>query len=624
MFLNFLSLDRRLKSAVIALLFFVTLFSYTPQAFASTTDGSIDTANHYAWGENTGWVDFGTANGNVHITDSSLSGYAYGENIGWVVLDTVSNTSSGVLSGYAWGENVGWIDFSAVTIGADGVFAGNAYGENVGWITFGITNNIVSTDWRPLSVRASSNPNLTLTPSPRAHSSGGSSKLGFFSQTIVQPVASVIEAVKNIPSVVASVSNSITNIIPSFLKPASKLATPAEPPSVVVSKKAPSSMSATWNLLPAKAIGSFALAPLPAEIRSLAAKFPALGKTLKEVGVVKLSDMDKLNGVTLHVPGLSSRMEKILTNLGAGNIILADGVPTLKFMASEKKAIPSEFVFARTAGEKVDLDVALSVDDKGDVSQTISSLPGKVLRLVMKPLGSAKSVNGYFVFKAPSPHITQSQAPRSSFTASALFALNGLVENAPTPVPVEQKLVLSSFKYTDPDHDGIYTADIVTPVVAGEYDIITVIDYTDPALGRRQMRLTTVVDPEGYVFEKNGNKETRIPSATVSLYSQNESMGKLQLWPAKDYQQTNPQTTDVSGTYSFLVPEGSYYIAVEAPGYKPYQGTTFVVTEGSGVHQNIELQPNGSWFAVFDWRTVLSIVTFLLLAFGFVRLYKRT
>ena len=75
---------------------------------------------------------------------------------------------------------------------------------------------------------------------------------------------------------------------------------------------------------------------------------------------------------------------------------------------------------------------------------------------------------------------------------------------------VENKLVLSSFEYTDPDGDGIYTADVVSPVVPGEYEIITVIDYIDPVLGTRQMRMITVIDPEGYVFEKiyvNGASE---------------------------------------------------------------------------------------------------------------------
>ena len=128
-----------------------------------------------------------------------------------------------------------------------------------------------------------------------------------------------------------------------------------------------------------------------------------------------------------------------------------------------------------------------------------------------------------------------------------------------------------------------------------------------------------VVDPEGYVFEKNNNKETRIPSAIVSIYSLNNSTKKYELWPAKEYQQENPQVTDVRGTYSFLVPEGSYYLDVDAPGYNPYQGKAFIVSQGAGIHQNIELKSQNGWLSNFDWKTFLLFVVLLLLVYNLYR-----
>ena len=273
-------------------------------------------------------------------------------------------------------------------------------------------------------------------------------------------------------------------------------------------------------------------------------------------------------------------------------------------------------MFARASGELVDLNVAMSIGDKGEVLQKISSLPGKTLRLVVKPISKARSVTGYIVFRATTPKVSEIEISRSSLAASVLFSMDGLVEKTSKPVSVENKLVLSSFEYTDPDRDGIYTADVVSPAVPGEYEVITVIDYIDPVLGTRQMRMITVIDPEGYVFEKNGDKETRIPSAIISLYALNNATKKYELWVAKDYQQENPQTTDIRGTYSFLVPEGSYYFSVEAPGYNSHEGKVFVVTEGSGIHQNIELKPVGGWLAGFDWKTALLIVVLLLLVYN--------
>ena len=121
----------------------------------------------YAWGENTGWIDFGTTLGATYVSDTALYGSAYGENIGWIVLNPtgnggVSNDGDGHLSGFAWGENVGWVDFGTTTnitsrtygvniATTTGVFSGYAWGENVGWINF--TNGTASTTWVPAIAR---------------------------------------------------------------------------------------------------------------------------------------------------------------------------------------------------------------------------------------------------------------------------------------------------------------------------------------------------------------------------------------------------------------------------------------------------------------------------------------
>ena len=149
--------------------------------YASITEGTIDTTYRYAWSENLGWIDFGSDEGNVGVTDTELSGHAYGESVGWILLNCdetdscgdvdykVSNNNEGVLSGYAWGENIGWVAFNppngGVTINNEGIFFGHAWNETTGWIIFncdetdscGDVNYYVATDWRPQSVRPACN-----------------------------------------------------------------------------------------------------------------------------------------------------------------------------------------------------------------------------------------------------------------------------------------------------------------------------------------------------------------------------------------------------------------------------------------------------------------------------------
>ena len=186
----------------------------SPPVFASTTDGTIDSTYKYAWGENVGFIDFGSTAGAIHITDSALSGSAYGENIGWINLIGVTNNNEGTLGGYAWGENVGFIDFSKVTIGTDGVFSGSAYGENIGWITFGTTNNKVVTDWRPRSSRSTSS----------SHSSSGS-----YTPRVVTPVLPVTPLIT--PCLKGELYNTTTGkacttFIPTTPNPSDNQATP--------------------------------------------------------------------------------------------------------------------------------------------------------------------------------------------------------------------------------------------------------------------------------------------------------------------------------------------------------------------------------------------------------------
>ena len=167
-------LKKRIYITIFPLFIMVAIFSlfvcidqrFIPKVFASAANGVIDGTNKYAWSENAGWINFGTTQGNVIVTDAQLTGYAWSENAGWISLNCsndnscgtasykVINDGYGVLSGYAWGENVGWINFNpaygGVTINSStGEFSGYAWGENTGWIVFNCsTSACVKTDWR--------------------------------------------------------------------------------------------------------------------------------------------------------------------------------------------------------------------------------------------------------------------------------------------------------------------------------------------------------------------------------------------------------------------------------------------------------------------------------------------
>lgn len=132
----------------------------------------IDSAHHFSWSENCGWMNWiagpssppamPDATQSVFIAHTYISGYIWCENIGWInlghlPLDGIAHANTdhtdygvnrapttGLLSGYAWSENAGWINFSGGALAAppnparldtgSSRFRGFAWGENIGWI----------------------------------------------------------------------------------------------------------------------------------------------------------------------------------------------------------------------------------------------------------------------------------------------------------------------------------------------------------------------------------------------------------------------------------------------------------------------------------------------------------
>jgi hypothetical protein len=65
------------------------------------------------------------------------------------------------------------------------------------------------------------------------------------------------------------------------------------------------------------------------------------------------------------------------------------------------------------------------------------------------------------------------------------------------------------------------------------------------------------------------------------LYQQHPLTLEWDLWQPADNQQ-NPQITQAGGGYAFNVPEGMYYLSVEAAGYQPYNSQPIEVSADRG------------------------------------------
>lgn len=205
---------------------------------------------------------------------------------------------------------------------------------------------------------------------------------------------------------------------------------------------------------------------------------------------------------------------------------------------------------------------------------------GFIFKISIKPSNPVRVIKVIIIFKEPK----ESSNLRDNFLSTLI---------APVYAQVWQ---VAEYILADEDGDGIYEGDIKLPEVTGEYVIRTTLYYEDGTI--EDVKTETLIDPKGYIYQAVDGKELRIPEAKISLYAFNPATEQFELWQAQNYGQENPQITDKTGEYEFLVPEGKYYLTITTPGYQDYRSEEFEAKEGDFINRNIELTS----IKKFNWR----------------------
>ena len=122
---------------------------------------------------------------------------------------------------------------------------------------------------------------------------------------------------------------------------------------------------------------------------------------------------------------------------------------------------------------------------------------------------------------------------------------------------------------------------IQTPSSVGKLSLAILINYKDGSHDRVDGTLSLL--SRGFVWQ--GTTANKLPGAKVTLY---EGSSGSEIWDATPYHQVNPQTTDVSGQFAFLVPPGRYSLLVQKDGYRDQTTTVFEIANNV-VNQNIEI-----------------------------------
>ncbi|MFH1289638.1 MAG: Ig-like domain-containing protein [Patescibacteria group bacterium] len=238
--------------------------------------------------------------------------------------------------------------------------------------------------------------------------------------------------------------------------------------------------------------------------------------------------------------------------------------------------------------------------------QILKLAPGQTFKAFLRPEKPVKTVKVMIIFE-------KSREKTTSLNPSFL-------SNIFSPTLVYAKTwQVAEFILTDEDQDGIFTGEIKLPETTGEYTARATLYYEDGTI--EDLETQILIDPKGYIYTLKDNLEARLPKAIISLYYFNSTTNQFELWQGQTYDQQNPQTTDKTGEYEFLVPAGRYYFKITVPNYQEYQSKEFTAQEGEIISQNIELKPNPR----FNWKVLtIAFVVLFIFVIGILIGVKRT
>jgi hypothetical protein len=396
-------------------------------------------------------------------------------------------------------------------------------------------------------------------------------------------------------------------------------------------------------------LGGFALNHLGTNVAFFANKLPQLQGVLDSLNINtgKSSDIAKLTQTELYLPGLTqtiltpteilkanqpaktnqppavavnpaTQAELQAQNLQANAIAGVKGVPLANLSAEALAKIPTNLVFAGTSGGLINFSSTLTVDKQGIAEQKITTISGKPVELVIRPDNPASKVVGIITLKSLA---SAGGAANQNIFAKLFTAALTTVNTVPTTQSASVGLLVQKFEYSEVS-PGVFKAEINAPTAEGNYEVTTVAEYKDTSLASTETNLILVVDPEGYVYKQTPAGKLRIENATVSIYWLNPDTKKYEIWQAEKFLQKNPILTNDTGKYSFMVPQGMYYLTASATDYYDFKGAPFSIKEDNGIRIDIELKTKSFLPDWFNWQIVIAGLLFIIMALLIIVILK--
>lgn len=120
----------------------------------------------------------------------------------------------------------------------------------------------------------------------------------------------------------------------------------------------------------------------------------------------------------------------------------------------------------------------------------------------------------------------------------------------------------------------------------GEKDLFIELANTNQSQSRKINSI--VVSERSHVVDDE--KSIPVKDARVSIYRSNPLTNSFSLWEGESYNQSNPQFVNQDGEFSLLLPQGEYYLSVEAEGFMKASSRIFNLNSTSLIEAKVNLR----------------------------------
>lgn len=256
---------------------------------------------------------------------------------------------------------------------------------------------------------------------------------------------------------------------------------------------------------------------------------------------------------------------------------LLDGEPN-------RRGVAFTFTPQLTADDNYDIR-ARAFDFAGNVGYS----PAAILvldRLPPRAGGALLTVGPQVLRPASDGVIYASQGIDTKVTLSAVGGATTIDIIAPLPDSDRIPHVFSLVKSVE---SGLWSG-IMHFTEAGPYTLT--VQARDGASNLTSRELATLlVVPGGQVRGSSGP----LADATVELFYFEPTLEQFVRWHGEAFYQSNPQLTDASGHYHFLIPPGKYYARLSASGHATATTSIFSVDGSRPLIADVTLPPRAAW-----------------------------